>query len=181
MQTNSEQSTPVGPLGSTVIATPSPPAELLSQLDTAARRGKLPGFHPGPAGADGHLFEITDFGTPFEARLCCQVETTSAGSRIVPAPPRLKPVLPLVFAAIMILTIWPGSWLTDSMLRSYSDWYSARVWWVTYAWYLPLTVPFAPLALLSAIRKSRAAAASELPDILRRIAEAVGGRVESGQ
>jgi hypothetical protein len=86
-------------------------------------------------------------------------------------------LFPWIFALILVLTIWPGVWLTDSMLRSYWDWYSATPWWSTYVWYMPLTVPFCPVAMRSALRKSRAAAAAEIPAILAKVAAAADGKI----
>lgn len=163
-----------------VIHCALPAAEILDKLDTAARRGKLPGFQRGAAAAGAPLFEITDFGTPFEARLLATFSQAEGGTLLTFPPIRLKPLFPWAFALILVLTIWPGAWLTDSMLRTYWDWYSARAWWVTYAWYLPLTVPFCPMAMLSALRKSRDSAAAEIPAILDKIAAAIGGTRAGG-
>ena len=167
--------TPLAASPSTILS-PLTASEILEKLDTAARRGKLPGFQRGTAGPGAPLFEITDFGTPFEARLLVTASPNGDGTLLSFPPIRLKPAFPWVFALILILTIWPGAWLTDSMLRTYWDWYSARPAWVTYAWYLPLTVPFCPMAMLSALRKSRASAAAEIPAIIDKIAMAIGGR-----
>ncbi len=148
----------------------------MGRLDTAARRGKLPGFSSG-AGIGGETtFTISDFGSPFESLVACRTLQADLGSRVEIGSPRLKPLLPWVFGLILGLSVWPGSWLTDSMLRSYSDWYGAQAWWITYAWYLPLTVPFCPMAMLSAVRKSRAAAAAEVGGLVERVAAAVNGR-----
>jgi len=160
------------------IESPGDPTSLIAKLDAAARRGKLPGFAPA-AGGTGTRFELADFGAPFESRLSgAAIDGITPGTaRIRFDRPRLKPLLPWVFALILASTIWPGAWLTDSMLRSYSNWYASRPDWVTYAWYLPLTVPFCPMAMLSALRKSRASGAAEIPPLLDMVAAAVGGRV----
>ncbi len=158
----------------TIIDCPGTPAEVLERLDSAARRGKLPGF--AKAQKPGSMFTIADFGAPFESVLEARGEAAGSGTRLEVLPPRLKPLFPWAFALILALTIWPGGWLTDSMMRSYWDWYSAGPWWITYIWYMPLTVPFCPLAMRSALRKSRAAAAAEMPELIKKIVDATGGR-----
>ncbi len=165
--------------GETVIECPGTPDEVIQQLDTAARRGKLPGFTP----VQGNLarkFSMADFGSPFESCLDGEIIPTSSGSKIRLAAPRLKPLFPWVFALLLAATVWPGSWLTDSMIRTYWDWYSARPDWVTYAWYIPLTLPFCPFAMRSALKKSRAGAAAEMPDLIQKISAASGGRIVPG-
>jgi hypothetical protein len=159
------------------ISCPGSPAEVLERLDTAARRGKLPGFQRGSAAPGATFFELTDFGSPFEARLIASGAPSGSATELSFAPIRLKPLFPWVFALILVVSVWPGVWLTDSMIRTYWDWYSAAPWWITYAWYLPLTVPFCPVAMHSALRKSRASAAAEIPGILSKIAAATGGTI----
>lgn len=159
------------------IESPVAPSAVLERLDSAARRGKLPGFSGGKTEGDRITFELTDFGAPFESRLLGRAFASGEVSRIAFDPPRLKPLFPWVFAVILVLTIWPGGWLTDSMIRSYWDWYSSRPWWVTYAWYMPLTVPFCPLAMRSALRKSRASARVEVAALAAKVAAATGGRI----
>lgn len=175
--TMTEQASPIRTGAICQIACPITPAEVLDRLDAVARRGKLPGYHPGSTAAGSPLFEITDFGAPFEARLIAAAHPSAAGTDLSFEAPRLKPLFPWIFGLILILTVWPGGWLTDSMIRSYWEWYSSTPWWSTYVWYLPLTVPFCPMAMHSALRKSRTSAAAEVPAILTKIAAATGGQI----
>jgi hypothetical protein len=136
-------------------------------LDQAARRGKLPGFRPTDSTS---RFVLTDFGHPFAGIL----EAQHDGNGTIRFESRLRPGLPLLFAAILVATVWPGIWLTDSMLRMYFSWYDIPTWW----WYLPLTVPFVPLGMLAALRRSRASIAREAEGLIRKVAAEVGGTVE---
>jgi hypothetical protein len=143
--------------------------EIVSKLDAAARRGKLPGFHKGEGDV---LFRLTDFGTPFESIL--EARTTPSGSgSVVRFVPRLKPTMPWIFVVTMIVSIWPGVWLTDSMLRTYFASYPVG-FWVTCIWYLPLTIIPTPFAILQAIRKSRASAHAEALSLIEKIRTLIG-------
>lgn len=148
--------------------------EILRRLDEAARRGKLPGFAAAAPGREV-LFTLTDFGSPFESVLAAAATAEGSATRLRFSI-RLKPVMPAVFAIMLVITIWPGVWLTDSLLRTYSSWYMSLPDWATYAWYLPLTVPFCPPAMLAALRKSRASAAAEAQELIDKLAAIVGGR-----
>jgi hypothetical protein len=110
------------------------PDEVYTRLDVAARRGRMAGFQREPAPA---LFSVEAFAAPFEHKLIA----TASGS-----PTQLtfhtKPLLKMrwIYAAVIILSVWPGIWLTHSMIVSwFPTWYPAAEW-VTWAWYLPLLI-----------------------------------------
>lgn len=148
--------------------------EIVRRLDEAARRGKLPGFAAAAPGGEA-LFTLTDFGSPFESVLVAAPATEGDSTRLRFSI-RLKPTMPVVFAIMLVITIWPGVWLTDSLLRTYSSWYMSLPDWATYAWYLPLTVPFCPPAMLAALRRSRASAAAEAQELIDKLAAIIGAR-----
>lgn len=146
-----------------------PAAEVVRRLEAAARKGKLPGFEPG---SGNELFRVSDFGRPFESRLVAKVLESDASGSTLGFSVQMKPVMPAVFALILAITIWPGVWLTHSMLRAYFSGYDYQTW----MWYLPLTVPFVPLALFSAWRKSTSTAADEAPKIVDRVSAQLNGQ-----
>lgn len=154
---------------------------VVALLDEAARRGKLPGFSPvravGGGTVDGPLFTVTDFGSPFESVLMATAARADSGTRLS-FDVRLKPLMPAVFLAVLAATIWPGVWLTDSLLRTYSSWYMSLPDWATYAWYLPLTVPFCPPVFLAAVRRSRVSADAEARELIGKVAALLGARTE---
>ncbi|MBX3357043.1 MAG: hypothetical protein KF745_01315 [Phycisphaeraceae bacterium] len=140
-------------------------------LDAMARRGKLAGFEAG--GGDG-VFRVRDFGHPFESELVARAERVDGWTEFT-LRRRLRPAMPWVFGLMLVATIWPGVWLTDSMLATYFGWYRGiETWW----WYLPLTVPAAPWAMWSAIRKSCAAGDNEAAIVVGKIEAALGSSGE---
>lgn len=152
------------------------PAEIRARLDSAARKGNLPGWQSadGSANPRPELFAITDFAGPFEHILSARAEPGTDGTTLR-FELRVKPTMPLVYLAVLVATVWPGVSLTDSMLRSYFTGYDWRTW----MWYLPLTVPFVPLALAGAWKKSRRSAKAQAADLIAKVAGLIDGSTES--
>lgn len=121
----------------------------------------MPGFHPAVGS-----FRVRIFGEAFERELIASIAPEGEGS-VVRFRLRLMPMMPLVLGITTLVAIWPGVWLTDSMLKAYYP--PAQDWWPTWAWYLPLTVLPLPWAARSMWRKSQATAAEEV----RKTIEAV--------
>ena len=122
----------------------------------------------------GALFAVETFGQPFERRLLA-FAIERDGATELSFVPKLKPKLPLVFAVILALTVWPGWPLTDDLLDTYSDWYAehVRTWW----WYVPMLIISVP-ALLGMWRKSQREAHSSALEQIVKIASEVSGTVE---
>jgi hypothetical protein len=147
------------------------------QLEAAARRGKLPGWRAEVRGSGtSELFAVTDYGTPFESVLTARVESEGAAGTVLSFTSAIKPAMPLVYAVVLVTTVWPGVWLTDSMLRSYFSGYSYKTW----MWYLPLTAPFVPWAMWAAWKKSRTSGRAGAEESIRTIAGLIGGEVIGG-
>lgn len=139
------------------------PDEIVARLDAAARKGRLPGFRPTSSRA---LFEVREIGHPFQAELLAHASRLDSEARTELAfELRIRPLLPFIFALMLALSIWPGIYVVDSMLRQYFSWYTIPTWW----WYLPLTVPTSPWAFWSALKKSRAAARAEAAELINKI------------
>ena len=151
------------------VLSPLSGVEILARLDGAARRGKLPGFHKGQSDS---LFHLADFGAPFESALDATAAPNGSGTSIS-FELRLKPLMLWVFVAGLVLSVWPGVWLTDSMLKTYFSWYTMSFWW-TCAWYLPLSVPFVPIAILQAIKRSRTSAEQAALELITKVRSLVG-------
>jgi hypothetical protein len=151
-------------------------AAVRDRLDAAARKGRLPGLR---LDAGDALFEVQEFGRPFESTLRAEAAPAGAAqagaARDIVFSLRLKPLFPSIFVIILVVSIWPGIYLVDSMLKQYFSWYDSSVetWW----WYLPLTVPTSPWAFWSAAKKSRASAHAECESIIRRLATELGADV----
>jgi len=140
------------------LATPLDAAEVLRRLEALSRRGKLPGFEPG---RDGALFTTAAFGEPFDHRLEARAEAGTLRYSL-----RMLPKLPAIYAALIAFSIWPGVWLTDSMIRAYFDSYDFPTW----IWYMPITVLPLPPMVLRMLRRSRAAASEHAAELAQRIA-----------
>lgn len=139
-------------------------AEVLSRAETMSRRGKLPGF-----GAVDGGFVVTAFGEPFDHALYARVDDGRLRFRS-----RVKPLLPATAVLIVIVTIWPGVWLTDSLLTTYFPGYDYATW----MWYLPLTVIPLPWAIRRMWRRSQTAAEESARELIERLREATGGRLD---
>lgn len=167
-----------GPTALPAVQSPLSGIEVVKRLDEAARRGRLPGFSRGPG--DGH-FQLADFGAPFESILHARTVLSGSGCE-VRFHTRLKPLAPWIFFAVLVLTVWPGVWLTDSMLKTYFDGYGAKpdsipTWW----WYVPLTIICIPLSMYPALKRSRASAHKEALSLIEKIGSLVGASARAGK
>lgn len=127
-------------------------SEVRDRLRTLSKRGKLPGFEAGETNA---VCSVAAHGSPFDSKLLLHLENERLTFRL-----SLFPMMPSIFALLLIVAVWPGLPLTDSFLSSF-DWYNGLMGSIgikTWHWYLPLTILPAPFAFRSAIVKSRTSA-----------------------
>lgn len=152
-------SDPLRPDG-VVVTSEMSKAEVLAALERAGRRGRLPGF----SRLEGEAFRLDCDSIPFEHEILGSVvsepETQTAGCRLKMSV-RRKRLMPTVFAATLIFTVWPGVWLTDSLIATY--WSTYGRWtestpWLTYAWYLPIAALPLPWVWKALVSKSAAMA-----------------------
>ncbi len=122
-------------------------------------KGKLPGYEQ--LGAS--RFKVALFGNPFDGDLIATIEPTEAGSTIT-FTTKLHAKGPIVLIVSIVLSIWPGVMLTDSLIPG--SW----GWWPTWMWYLPLTILPLPYFLPKMWKKSRAESENHLLEQLQRIA-----------
>lgn len=143
--------------------------ELLRRLDALARKGKLPGYTPGATDGTGPTFSCAAFGTPFDGRL----EARLADGRLSFAA-RLKPLVPWLFSVFMVLSVWPGVLLAESLIATYFGSVAASwTWW----WYMPLTAPATPWAIWWAIKRSRALVHDDAHRVVAKLATDLGVEV----
>ncbi len=145
------------------IPTPLDAGEITRRLDLAARRGRLPGY-AATEGAAGTLFEVRDFGAPFEGVLRARLE-----GGVLRFSTAVQPRVPAIMAVILLLTIWPGVWFTESALASFFP-STPYMWEWTWWWYLPLAIASAPWVMWSAMKKSRASIHSGAHELIGKIA-----------
>lgn len=142
--------------------------DILKRATRQSERGKLPGFKARPA--DG-LFECAGFGNPFDYRLVATHESSE-----VRFAAKLKAKSPAIFWGVMAFTVWPGVIFTDSLLNTWFGWYPNETW-ITYAWYLPLTLLPLPWLHKSVMNKTRTAALVHAHEQIHRLAGALDGEV----
>lgn len=165
-----------------VVVTPLTADQALERLEKQARRGRIADFE---RGAHGGLFAAEAFGTPFDHRVVAHAETSPHPTDpTAPARTTLRfelvrlRKLPAIFAAVLAFTIWPGSWMTDSLLTTYFEFYHAWVtrWpWLTYAWYLPLTALPIPWMWRAWSTRSHAMAHASARETIDFVRETIDG------
>ncbi|MBL8762155.1 MAG: hypothetical protein JNL50_12725 [Phycisphaerae bacterium] len=167
MQTSSPDAAEPSPNGLARLATPLPPGEVMGRVAEMSKRGKLPGFAQSSPGE----FVAEAFATPFDHTLHCRVDAAPSGATLSFSL-RMNRRLPWVYVLVLAVTIWPGVWVTDSMLKTYFSWYTIPTWW----WYMPITVIPIPWMWRSFMRKSRTGADASARELIADIAAAVGAR-----
>ncbi len=138
----------------------------MTRLEKLSRRGKLAGFEK----TSPTTFHAAAFGMLYDRLFVGEISPTETGSHLR-MHTELKRTLPTVVAVVYLLTLWPGVLLTDSMLTTYFSWYP-RATWVTYAWYIPLTLLAIP-ALRAQFRASQRAARAHGQETAQKIAKAI--------
>jgi hypothetical protein len=137
---------------------PIGPAAIVERLSKRAKLGKLAGFRavaPDSGAGAARRFTMPAGAGVYDHLLTVRVTPEGEGSRLTFVLAMQRRV-PTIAAAILVFSLFPGLWLTDSMLSSYSDWYSANVetWW----WYIPmflLTLPVMWKQLVVSVASAR--------------------------
>ncbi|QQS08529.1 MAG: hypothetical protein IPK69_11130 [Phycisphaerales bacterium] len=112
--------------------------QIVARAEALAKKGKLPGFEASPGAPAGEVFQTKLFAGRLNATMIARI-TENAEPREVSFS-IIHPKRPaMIIALVTILSIWPGMWITDSMIRTYIPSYSVSMW-ITAAWYLPLFV-----------------------------------------
>lgn len=138
--------------------------EVIDRLQAMSKRGKLAGFEREkiPEGADA---AFAAQGTPFEGLVLVR-----AGDGRVSFDLHMPRKWAVIFAAVLIVTVWPGLPITEAFLQSFI-WYERLTsgWFATWMWYLPLTVLPAPFMLRSVLAKSRATSMEHAKETVARV------------
>ncbi len=151
-------------------------AEILSRLNTVSRRGKLAGY----VARGAAKIEVAAFGEPFDHDLRGVIEASSGvggegavGGSEIRFSLHMRPKLPVIYVLLIAVSVWPGVWLTHSMLVTYFSWYTIQTWW----WYIPLTVGPLFWMVPRMITKSRVAVRVSALEQIKKIGAAVDGVV----
>lgn len=191
------ETTPNNPNPAALAALPTvhtklSPAEVAARLQTASKRGRMPGFvagqgrssqglsgGQGPADPHGRLLCTLDaFGMPFDGVLELRARSAvSPGGSVLRGEAKLKPTMPWVFAVMLLLSIWPGVVLTESLVATFIP---GDFWKWTWWWYLPLTVPTSPWVMWVAVKKSRVCIKASAVESLQKVAAEVEGELVPG-
>jgi hypothetical protein len=157
------------------LSSPKPARAAIDACEALARAGKLPGFQRlAPTSCTARIF-----GQPFDRDLIVDAADSASGS-VVQLSSRLRRKFPAIFILVAIFTIWPGVWLTDSLIQTYFS--GASSWMIkTWMWYLPLSIIPLPFAAKSMWRKSQSAAAEHFAEVQQRIAQSVGASMDASQ
>lgn len=150
------------------VVTTLGPEEVLERLETAAKRGRLPGFVK--LGGPGR-FSVEVHGHPFEARMTAEALPKPAGGGELRFQVRMDRRMPAIFAVVLVLTVWPGVYFMDQLIPG--EWGFLKTWW----WYLPLTVLPTPWIWRGLMRRSRVSNRAEAEAAIRTIAKETDGAV----
>lgn len=154
------------------LESPLSPEAIIDRLDKLSKRGKLAGF---AKGMPPTLFEAAAFGNPFDYRLLALASPASPGTKLTFSL-KLPPKVPIIYAIVIALSIWPGVWLTHSMLITYFSWYKLSMLG-TCAWYMPITILPLPWMYKKQFVGSRLAAAADAAELIQKIAPDLDARV----
>ena len=164
------------------IVAPLGADQAIEKLSAASKRGKLAGFEKG---VGNHLFEVAAFGAPFDKVLELREAPAQEGQLRLAPTLRLPMKLPAIFAVVLVLAVWPGEPLTDSLLRTYFGFYNGwthpdvdGAWLRTWMWYYPLTVPSCFFAWRSSMKKTKASTSASAHEMLAKIASLLGGETK---
>ncbi len=165
---------------------------IMDRLERRSRAGKLAGFRRVAPGACA----VDLFGAPFDGLMLISAinaeapDNPGSGPDAAPTEPtagptdirfqaRMKPLTPVIVWVALILSVWPGVIVVDSMIRTYWLGYPSG-WWVTYAWYVPLTLLAFPVvgAQMKASRRKQLESATGIRDELKKV---LGAREFEGQ
>ncbi|MDX2115662.1 MAG: hypothetical protein SFZ24_08595 [Planctomycetota bacterium] len=141
---------------------------LIDRLSKMSKRGKLAGFERRPAEGG---FRVLAFGGVYDYELVGRVSGEGSGS-VVRFEMRVLKKMPIAAVVILVLTVFPGLPLTDSMLSTYFDWYRIETWW----WYLPLVALMIPM-MWKQYRASASAARVDGAEVIGKMAREVEGAV----
>lgn len=159
-----------------VLFVDAPSDRIVQKLGEAAKRGRMAGFARGEGDV---LFKTSAFSAPFDGELDARTGSVQSGGTELRFTPRLKKPLIWVYIAVLLVSIWPGLPITQSLLASMvPSWH--WLWSTTAYWYLPLSVIGAPWALWSALKKSKTELAVSAWEMVGKIEKELGAKRIAG-
>lgn len=140
---------------------------VFAALSTMSKQGKLAGYQhlsgESSATADAH-------GNPFDSDLIVTYNDQSIGFDL-----KMRSKLPIIFAVVLVLTVWPGLPLTDSFMFNFA-WYERLMGdkVQTWMWYLPFTILPIPFVWRSSMMKSQKSALGHAMETIEKIRAVLG-------
>lgn len=166
-------STPVDWANLPRIESPYPPRDVVDRVRTGSKRGRMPGFRDLGAGEGGMVrFAAAIFGIWWDDDLVATVRPNGAGSKLELTRKR-RVLIPAVILAVLVLSVWPGVLLMDTLVPSSWGWVGTHVWW----WYVPLTALSNAWGWFWAMGKTGAAMQVSVAETIAAIAKEVDGMV----
>lgn len=146
---------------------------ILERLRTASKRGRLAGFSAPARAVPLADFQVNAFGTPFEADLIGRLhsDAPSTGPSTIRFELHQRRLGFWLFAAGLILSVWPGVLIVDSMIPG--EWGWPTTWW----WYVPLTALPIPWALRAVRRKSLQTTTASANEMIEKVRAEVDGTI----
>lgn len=153
-----------------VLRSPLPTREVVERLSRQSKKGKLPGFkllRKPTSDTDEGGVRLLVFGGIYDHEMLVRVVPAGAGAELLMRV-RLLLKMPMAAIAILVLTVFPGMYLTDSMLSTYFEWYTIETWW----WYMPLVLLMLPM-MWKQYTQARAEAKREAAELCEKLAQLV--------
>lgn len=153
------------------VISPLAPGDALARLSSASKMGRLPGFTRDPGGKG---FRVSVLAGIFDHDLRATM-APDAGATRISFELLLRRRLPIIMVVVIVLSVWPGLPVTDSMLRlyfpAYHQW-GIETWW----WYMPLLVISIP-PLWMQFRRSQREARTEAGEQIAQLAKLLDGKI----
>ena len=156
------------------VVSPMPASDLQKALSQRAKQGKLAGYQK----QSERTFTLDAAGGIYERTLIATIISDTADKdehTEIWFEGKLKRTIPIVVIVVLVFTLWPGVWLTDSILSTWFSWYRLGIWW-TSAWYIPLTLLAVP-AFWAQFRKSERESWEDAHKAIAKIAKIGDGEV----
>lgn len=142
--------------------------QVLKILSTMSKKGKLAGFVLDQSKGNTHAI-VDAHGNPFDSDLIIECSDQDSGCEIR-FTRTMRKKLPIIFAVILVVTVWPGLPLTDSFMLNFG-WYERLMGsrFETWMWYLPITVLPIPFVWRSTMKRSEDSAHGHALETIERI------------
>jgi hypothetical protein len=155
----------------------SSPQQIVEKLETAARRGRMAGFERGVD--NGVLFKTAAFGGPFDGELEARAEVVPNGATRLHFSTRMKQRTLWIFIVILLVSIWPGAPITQSLLATWFPWWPWLWGAPFYWWYLSISIIGSPWSVWSAVKKSRLGISQSAVEMLGKVEGELGATREA--